>query len=115
MVATKYDIKVEQGGTFELTVDVRRNGAALNTMDSGVVQIRPYRLSDEVYYEATEQDDLVLFNSQSQVQWTIPGTTTKDFDWYDGAEYDIYVTLTTGAPHRIAEGRVYLSPSTTRS
>jgi hypothetical protein len=106
---------VEQGGTFELTVDVRRNGQPISNMDVGVVQIRPYRLSEDLYYEATEQTDLVLFNSESQVQWTLPDTVTKDFDWYDGAEYDIYVTLTTGARHRIAEGRVYLSPSTTRS
>jgi hypothetical protein len=115
VVAAKYDIKVEQGGTFELTVDVRRNGAAVSNMDAGHVQIRPFRRSEEDYYDATHLNDLVLFNGQSQVQWKIPAETTADFDWYDGAEYDVTVTLTTGDIHRIAEGRVYLSPSVTRS
>ena len=110
MTATRQDIRVEQGSTFELVVEARKDGALLNiTGYSGSMQVRPTKASATILATATVTLDTV----NSLVIVTIPASTTGTYTWTDGY-YDVKIDNGTTV-YRIAEGYASLSKAVTHA
>lgn len=110
MTAARRDIKVEQGATFELIVEVRKDGALLNlTGYTGRMQIRATKASTTVLATATVTLDTV----NSLVTATMTAATTTAYTWTDGY-YDLEID-NTSVVYRVAEGYASLSKEVTRA
>lgn len=116
MTSKKFDILIEQGSTFYLTVNAKNpDGTAKNLSGySGRMQIRPTYNSSTLYVDATTSNGMItILGSQGQVTVTIPGATTDSYSWNSGV-YDLEVDNSGGDIIRLVSGSVSLSKQVTR-
>ncbi|SRR6266542_1078781 len=108
MPAVLKDIVVEQGATFELVIEVRKDGALLPLSGyTGSMQIRPTPASATVLGTGT----VAIDGSNSLVTVTIPKGTTAGYTWSSGV-YDVKIDNGTIA-YRVAKGNASLSKGVT--
>lgn len=114
MTAVKQNLKVERGADFRLVVDVTQSGAPASIAGfTAKMQVREYHSSDDVLAEyTTENGNITVNGSTSQVTVNVSGTETAGYVWPGGA-YDL-VLKGGGKSYRLMEGQVTVSPSVTR-
>lgn len=116
MASKHYDILIEQGSTFYLTVNVKNPDGTVKNISSytGRMQIRPSFNSTTIYVDANTGNGMVtILGSQGQVTVTIPGNTTDTYSWSSGV-YDLEIDNGSGDIIRLVSGSVSLSQQVTR-
>lgn len=116
MASKRFDLLIEQGSTFYLTVNAKNPDGTVKALSgySGRMQIRPLYNSSTIYVDATTSNGLItILGSQGQVTVTIPATTTDSYSW-DGGVYDLEVDNNAGDVIRLVSGSVSLSKQVTR-
>jgi hypothetical protein len=109
MPALEYDLAIEQGSTFRRSIPVLNDaGTPIDlTGWSARGQIRlTYRDAGAVY-------DLALEVSGSNVEMTVPAADSSEWTWRHGV-YDVELIDVDGAPTRLMQGNVTVSPEVTR-
>lgn len=108
MAAVKQDIKIEEGATFQMVVDVSGYTGSLVGATSKM-QIRSHREAATVLLESVP----TVNDGTKQVIVKIGAAEVTGLAWRTG-EYDIEMTVGTDV-YRLVEGRVVVSPEVTRS
>jgi hypothetical protein len=110
MPALKYDLVIEQGSTFRRTIPVLNDaGVPIDLTDwTARGQIRRTYGSEVAY-------DLVpcLTVADTDVELVIPAADSSEWAWRSGV-YDIEIVDVDGAPTRLLQGTVTVSPEVTR-
>lgn len=108
MTAILHDIMIEQGNSFELVVEVRKDGVLLDiTGYTGTMQVRPTSSSSTILATAT-----VSVNGPAGiVVATIPKATTAGYTWTSGV-YDLQID-NGSISYRVAKGYASLSKEVT--
>lgn len=111
MAALDYDITIEQGARYRLAVPVfDPEGAALDVTGWSLRgQIRLSHNSPDPVYSLTG----VLSTSGSTVLLDIPGDDSVTWMWREGV-YDVELIDPDAHTTRLLQGRVLVSPETTR-
>jgi len=116
MPTTKYDITVQQGATFILSIQARDStGAILSLVGfTGDMQVRKSASDGTILMEASTANGRLTINGPGGVVTiSVPAATTDAMTWESGV-WDCEVTGPTGIIYRIAEGFAALSPEVTR-
>lgn len=116
MPSKKFDILIEQGSTFYLTVNAKNADNTVKNLSgySARMQIRPTCNSSTLYVDATTANGMItILGSQGQVTVTLPGTTTDSYSW-DSGVYDLEVDNAAGDIVRLVSGNASLSRQVTR-
>jgi hypothetical protein len=75
---------------------------------TATLQIRPYALSTQVYYDASS--NIVLGGIAGTITLTIPPSVTETFTWWNGV-YDLLLTSADGSySTRLFQGAVTVLP-----
>lgn len=124
MASGNYDLKIEQGATFRITIDLTDStGAGVNLTGS--------TFAGKIKKKYTDKDGLVSFTFTTANQTTNAGrfylslTSTQTAALFvnpiNTADrpateyiYDIEITYTSGDTDRIMQGKVLLSPEVTK-
>lgn len=110
----RYDLRVNQGETFRLSVPVLDdNGAPISL--SGMAargQIRRSTASTDVLYEWSVAAGNLTFDT-NHVVLTIPAATSSAWLWRNAA-WDLELTDLNGDVTRLTEGVVLVQPEITR-
>lgn len=109
-MARKYDIEVDQGSKFELTVSVTIHGALVDISGwTARLQIRGDRRLDSPVLATLVSSgigaELTVVGPSAQVQIDMHGATSLGWDW-DYGQYDLTVYEPGGEPHRVLQGKV---------
>lgn len=114
MAAIKQNLRVEQGASFQLVVDVTKAGAPASIAGyTARMQFRKHNTDPEVLDEFTTENGRITVNGTTgQVVVNVPAADTAVYDWSSG-EYDLLLTGA-GQTYRLLEGHVTVSPSVTR-
>lgn len=108
MPAVKQDIKIEEGATFQMVIDVSGHVGSLSGA-TAKMQVRASRASADVLLESVP----TVNDGTKQVLVKIGPAEVTGLVWRFG-EYDVEMDV--GADiYRLAEGRVFVSPEVTRS
>lgn len=111
MSALDFDLRIEQGARYRLVVPVLdADGQPLDVSTWTVRgQVRPDQGSPEVVYDLTP----ALSVSGSTVLLDIPGAASSLWAWTEGV-YDVELVDPDSHVTRLLQGRVVVSPETTR-
>lgn len=116
MPSRKYDILVEQGSSFTLTVFAKNSDGTVRDLTgyTARMQIRPMVDSDTVLAEATTGNGLItVVGVDGEVTINIPPAITEDYAWHNGV-YDLEVDNNVGAVIRLLSGNAACSFQVTR-
>lgn len=114
MTAKRYDITIEQGTQFQLVVLVKDGTGIRNlTGYTAKLDIKKY-VSDATpaAQYSSPSSGVVVDGPNGLVTITITGTQTTAYTFKSGA-YDLKITSGGGAPERILQGGVTVSPQVT--
>ncbi len=118
MNAAIYDLQVETGATFQLSMVWKDSlGAPINLSGySAKMQFRTSPSDTTVVMEAsTVAGTIVLGGSLGTISVTIPAATTGLIsDTIQQLVYDLIVTSPGGVVTRLVQGKAYISPEVTR-
>lgn len=111
MAALDYDLEIEQGATYRLTIPVLdEDHRPLDVTGWSVRgQIRAHHGSAHVLYDLAAR----LATAGPTVVLDIPGDDSVAWVWRTGV-YDIELVDPGGGSVRLAQGRVVVSPEVTR-
>lgn len=118
---TDFDLKINQSATYERIffwyqgLGCRPIGLPFGlpvdlTGWIATMQIRPYSLSNVVYYDASA--DITLGGIFGTITLNIPAWKTKGFTWWNGV-YDMYLQSPGGQVIRFLSGNVDISAAVT--
>lgn len=118
MPAERHDLTIEQGATWEESVQWLVPGTETPvdlTNYTARMQIRPNASSDVVYASLTSSPaaGITITAATGIVTMRMSATTTAALSWRD-AVYDLELESSTGVVTRLIEGRVTLSREVTR-
>lgn len=116
MAAAQYNLYMEQGATFALSITWKdSSGTPINlTSYTARMQVRRTKQSPTIIVEASTTDGrIVLGGALGTITVTIPATVTDDLDFGCGV-YDLEVESSGGQVTRLIEGGVSLSKEVTR-
>lgn len=117
MAAAAWSFVVEQGSTFYRKLVLSDfSGAPLDLGGYALrAQVRPTPESSEVYATWTTDNGrfLLLNPEQGEVVFEISASETAGYTWREGV-YDLELVDPVGRVERLLEGKVYVSPETTR-
>lgn len=109
MTALAYDLTIEQGADFELTIPVLDAAGAAQTVTGWTARAQVRRRTDD----PTPLAELTCTCTGAQVVVTVPAATSTGWSWTAG-RYQIELEDPAGAVTRLAQGRVVVSPEITR-
>lgn len=115
MPSKHLDIQIEQGSTFNLTVNAKNSDGTVKNLSgyTAKMQIRPEVSSSTIYADASTTNGMIAINgTQGQITVTISETATALYDWSIGV-YDLKV-LSVDDVIRLVHGNVALSKQVTR-
>lgn len=112
IMTTRYDIEVQQGANFALTVQARNvsdNSVLPLVGYSAKLQVRATVDSPTVLMEASTGAGTITINGPAGiVSILVPATTTETMTWNTGV-YDLEVSTSTANVLRLLEGFASLS------
>lgn len=117
MTVLRYDVTIDQGSDYQLTIPVLDDAGQPATVDGYLAraQIRRTAGDPAVLHSFTDSGG-GLFPSGSTVTWTVPASVSTAWAFRHGV-YDLELVDNSGATPattRLAEGRVVVNPETTR-
>lgn len=115
MSGQRLDIQIEQGSSFNLTVNAKNSDGTAKNLNGYIakMQVRPSASSSVVYVDASTTNGMISINGpQGQVTVTITGPTTALYAWNSGV-YDLKVENESDVI-RLVYGDVALSQQVTR-
>lgn len=118
MPAERHDLTIEQGATWEQSVQQLQPGTETPvdlTNYTARMQIRPNVSSDVVYVSLTSSPaaGITIAAATGTVTLRMSATETAALSWRD-AVYDLELESSDGTVTRLIEGRVTLSREVTR-
>lgn len=116
MPARKYDILIEQGSNFSLTVFAKNSDGTVRDLTgfAARMQIRETVNSDTVLAEATTSNGLItIVGEDGEVTINIPAATTENYEWHNGV-YDLELDNNVGGVIRLLSGNAACSFQVTR-
>lgn len=116
MPARKYDILIEQGSNFTLTVFAKNSDGTVRDLTgyTARMQIRSSVDSATVLAEASTNNGLIsIVGVDGEVTINIPSATTDNYAWHNGV-YDLEVDNNVGAVIRLLSGNAACSFQVTR-
>lgn len=115
MPATRKDLTIEQGATFELVVEVTDNGMPVNlTGATARMQIREDVRSTNVLKSLTSPSGgLVITPATGLITIKMTDEETAVLTWLRGV-YDLEVEFSNGEVNRVLRGDVWVSLEVTR-
>lgn len=115
MPAANYDIVIEQGATFNLSIiwkDADGNGIDISDCTARM-QIRKSYPSNEVVLSLTDTDGIFIGSVFGSIDIEIPADVTETLDLRRGA-YDLEIENSAGTVTRLLQGAAIISPEVTR-
>jgi len=111
VTARRFDLRVEQGSDYHLTIPVVDNAGTpfVVTGWSARGQVRRSLDDEEPVYELDDH----LTVGATTVELNLPGEAISEWTWRQ-ARYDIELVNPEGRPTRLLEGHVFVSPEVTR-
>jgi hypothetical protein len=115
--ATKYDITIYRGATFDLSLtwqDSNGNVFDLSSYTDAAMQIRLTPTTpDPPIISLTLDSGITLGSTAPNIVIDIDATTTNNITILTGV-YDLILTDSSGVVTRLLEGKVKISPDVTR-
>lgn len=115
-MARRYDLKIDQGADFDLTVTWRdSNGTPIDlTGYTAALQIRrTVDAPDPPLVDLANGSGITLGGVAGTVDIAVPAADTRDFQ-PGGGVWDLELTSPGGVVTRLLQGRVKVSPEVTR-
>ena len=116
MTARKFDIEVEQGALFQMTLVYRNAAGALIDLTNytAAMQVREV-IGGRVYASASVANGRITVNASGQIVVTIPASETKGIGITQGV-YDLFLTSPDGIQvQKLLYGDAVIAPSVTRA
>jgi hypothetical protein len=118
MVAATYDIKIEQGTTWNWSLTLYEDEGKTTPIDltgySASMDIRTYKEATSKLASFSTVDGSITFSGANNNILTVlaSATTTSSWDFYTGV-YDLEIS-NSGVVTRLVEGKVTISKEVTR-
>lgn len=116
MPAKQYDILIEQGASFTMTVNALKVDGTIRDLTgyTGRMQVRETVSATDILVEASTINGLMTIDGPTgAVTVVIPGATTENYDWSNGV-WDLEVENGIGTILRLIQGNAALSRQVTR-
>lgn len=113
MATVVRDIRIPQGSTYQMVVDVPGGPVDL-TGYTGQMQFRDKRAADGALLASVPSGSITVNPGTRQVIVTIPVAETINYKWETPAHYDLRITGPTGDSWRLVEGHASVSVAVAR-
>jgi len=113
-MAGKYDITIEQGATFTLSMTVKKNGSPVDlTGYTARMQARPHAGSSAVYLDLSSVNKITLGGPAGTIVISLTAAETAALPTGTFV-YDLELISPLGVTTRLLAGRVVVSAEVTR-
>lgn len=116
MAAAAYDITIEQGTTFRLSLiwkDSEGDPVNLTGYTARMQMRRRHSATEKILDLTTQNGAIALGGAAGTIEVTVPATATDDISVRSGV-YDLELVSASGVVTRLIEGGVTVTPEVTR-